>query len=162
MDNECHETGSVQSLTSDNRANIIVSRGEACGSCAARGTCKTLGGGMDKAVLFTLENSIGAQKGDKVQITMSESSVLTASIVLYLVPAVMLIAGSLVAWNIAKIKNYDSDATVLSGALTGLLIGFFFTWLIGKILTSHNAIIPTMTAIVFRKDNSQNISDNNR
>ncbi len=154
MSSECLETGKVKEITSDNRAVVQVFRGEACGTCAARGACQTFGGGVSsKSIIFEMTNTVNAQKGDKVEIAINESSVLKASFVLYFIPAFFLVFGALLGDHMAGEKIIDSDTFVLSGAVIGLSTGFLITYLAGKLLSNSKTMHPRISSIVFRPQN---------
>ncbi len=154
MSSECLETGKVKEITSDNRAVVQVFRGEACGTCAARGACQTFGGGdLSRSVIFEMDNNVDAQKGDRVEIAIDELSVLKASFVLYFIPAFFLVFGALLGDHMARGKVIDSDAFVLGGAVIGLGAGFLTTYLAGKILSNSKTMIPRISSIVFRSQN---------
>jgi sigma-E factor negative regulatory protein RseC len=64
-------------------ARVLVKRNSACEHCPSRSCCASLGGDL-KGV--DVSNVIGAEKGQKVKIGISQKAVLKASFVLYMVP----------------------------------------------------------------------------
>ncbi len=70
-------------------AKVRIKRHSSCGSC---GKCDN---GARVEVL--VEDSIGVQKGDMVALTLSDSSLINAALLIYLLPLLALIAGYLLA-----------------------------------------------------------------
>ncbi|MBN2804751.1 MAG: SoxR reducing system RseC family protein [Deltaproteobacteria bacterium] len=155
MSSECYETGSVVELKQGNKVIVEVNRGEACGACAAKGACQTLGGGTSaKAVFFEMINDVSAKKGDRVKISMLESAVFKASFVLYLIPALFVLFGAFMGSRVAVAPEGDHDAYVLIGSLGGLIAGFFATYLAGKKLSGHSSMQPKIDSIVYEKSDN--------
>ena len=125
---------------------VTVARGEACGSCEARGACQVLGG-QTKDHVVVVENRVGAVEGDTVLITMEESAVMKASAVLYLIPAMGLIGGALLGYWLAGTIEWDLDGLSVVGSLGGLIVGLGSSWLIGKRLARARTFLPRLTAI---------------
>jgi len=151
MSATCHEEGMVTSLIPGERAQVTIERGEACGSCAAQGACKALGG-QTKDLVLTVENGIGARLGDRVQLTLAESAVLKASAVLYLLPALSLVGGAAGGWALAQRMAWSSDPTSIAGAAIGLVVGLLLAKLIGSRLSKDRTFTPRLTAITGRTE----------
>ena len=149
MSSECHETATVTKILSDNRVQVVVKRSEACGACAAKGACQALGG-QTKDFFIELDNPIGAQCGDTVRITISESAVIRASAILYLLPAVSLLLFALVGHSLATQLKIGNDLAAVLGALVGLVVGFGATWIVSKFAVTHQNSGPVITCVVNR------------
>ena len=79
-------TGTVSRI-SENKAFIITERKSACGeNCSGCGACG------DKLNEIEAVNEIGAKKGDKVLVEMSDSRVIGAAFLVYIVPLMIFIA----------------------------------------------------------------------
>jgi sigma-E factor negative regulatory protein RseC len=150
MTGDCLENGHVQTV-SGNQAVVVVTRTEACGACAARGACHALGG-QKEDLAFTLDNEIGAQEGDTVAIRMPSDAIVRISAILYLVPALALLAGAAGGFMLASSAGWEGDAGTIVGAVAGLLSGFGLSRLLGTRLRRRGEGIPRMTAIVNRRE----------
>ena len=77
--------------THDNgTATVIHVRESACsGDCHKCSGC----GAAKEAVLFTADNLIGARRGDLVKVESATAPVLTAAVVLYVIPLVLFFLG---------------------------------------------------------------------
>jgi sigma-E factor negative regulatory protein RseC len=149
MSMSCHEEGMVSGVLPGNRIQVTVRRSEACHSCSAKGACQTLGG-QTEDLLLALDNTVNAEPGDQVRITIEESALVKASLVLYLVPALGLIGGALVGTLLAGKTGWDNDGTSLVGSLVGLVLGLFTSWAMGKRMATHKAFKPRLTAVTSR------------
>ena len=83
-----------------------------------------------------------------VRISISEGALLRASAILYLIPAVFLIAGASIGYFLSR--GGDSDPAVALGAGAGLLSGFCVTWLAGRVAAKKQSGTPTLVEIVSR------------
>jgi sigma-E factor negative regulatory protein RseC len=146
MSETCHEEGTVTGMGPGELVEVTVERGEACGSCEARGACQTLGG-QTKDLIVLAQNRAGAVEGDRVRLTLEESAVVKASAVLYLVPAIGLIAGAAAGYAIASGRGWDVNATSAIGCLTGMISGFLVSRTMGKRMTTRGTFVPRITAI---------------
>ena len=142
----CHEEGMVSGVLPGNRVKVTVQRSEACHSCSAKGACQTLGGQTADLALI-LDNTVNAEPGDQVRITIEESALVKASLVLYLIPALCLVGGALVGSLLAGKTGGDSNSTALVGSLVGLVLGLFMSWAMGKRMASGKTFIPRLTAV---------------
>jgi sigma-E factor negative regulatory protein RseC len=149
MSVECHEQGTVSRVLKSKKAVVTVGRGDACGACAAKGACQTLGG-PSKILEVEVDNQLGANPGDVVQLTMQESAVIKASAILYLVPALGLIFGASAGYVIAQKLEYQSDPLSILGAFTGMGLGLLLSYLLGKRAAKLNTITPLLTRIIKR------------
>ncbi len=142
MSHSCEEKAVVTGLAPDGRAIVEVRRAEACHSCVNKGACTTLGG-QTKDLTLLVENKIGARAGDQVILTMDEASVIKASAVIYLLPALGLIAGALVGS-----KVFLSEMASVVGCAIGLCVGLLFTKLISTGMAKKSKYMPRLTAII--------------
>jgi sigma-E factor negative regulatory protein RseC len=149
MTTTCHEEATVTGEVPGGRVQVTVERGEACHSCAAKGACKALGG-QTKDIVLVVDNDLDAGPGDRVRITMAESAVLKASLVLYLFPALGLIGGAAGGWALARVQAWASDPSAIVGALVGLVVGFAVSRLVGGRMSRNKAFSPRLTAITGR------------
>lgn len=116
------ETGKVVALKGD-RAWVRTIRASACQSCSARSGCgqkvlASASGGRANQVL--VENVVGARVGDEVTLGIDEQALLGASVMVYAVPLMLMVVGSLCGHFLSG----GGDAGAVAGALTGLTAGF--------------------------------------
>ena len=149
MGTTCHEEATVTGDAPGGRIQVTVERGEACHACQAKGACQALGG-QTKDIVLLVDNELNAGPGDRVRITMAETAVIKASLVLYLFPALGLIGGAAAGWAIGSSQGWATDPSAIFGALGGLVLGFFVSWLVGSRMSRDKAFAPRLTAITGR------------
>ncbi|MDJ0765604.1 MAG: SoxR reducing system RseC family protein [Myxococcota bacterium] len=145
----CTEIALVTGIAPDGRAIVKIRRAEACHACAAKGACEALGG-KTRDLELAVENTVNAKPGDAVVISMSEGSVIRASAVLYLLPALGLVTGAVVGWDQAEPLGMGSDPASMIGALGGLGLGLFLTRILSKKMSRSKRYMPRLTGIQTR------------
>ena len=151
MSTECREVGTVLRPTPRGEIVVQIKRAEACHSCAARGACQTLGGSVQDFDVV-VENRLDARPGDRVVLSIAEASVLTASAVLYLIPAVLLAVGVVIGSVVAPILDVKSDPASIVGSIAGLAVGLAVTKIVGRRLENDTRYAPRLTAIEERAE----------
>ena len=141
------ETGVVTKLKFDD-AWVTTTRTSACEGCAAKGSCRTLGGGKEMEVEAI--NTAGARVGDTVIIAFETSSLLKISFLLYIVPVFGMIAGAVIGLKLALVYHYDES---IFSAIFAFL--FFFSSipiirLKGKKMAEKNEYRPKIIRILQR------------
>ncbi len=114
------ETGKVIS-TASGRAKVALVRSEACGNCAAKSICQPT---SDNTMVLEVDNSLGANPGDRVIISLPPKALLKATTLVYLLPAMAMVAGAGVGWS-----RTGSDIGALVGSLAGLSISAVYLFL---------------------------------
>ncbi|TGN41044.1 SoxR reducing system RseC family protein [Marinobacter confluentis] len=119
------ETGRVVAIKG-NMAWVQTIRASACESCSARSGCgqrvlASASSGRANQVLVT--NDLEASVGDEVTVAIDESALLSASLLVYALPLLLMVLGAVTGqqWLPA------GDAGAIAGALSGLAAGFFLT-----------------------------------
>lgn len=119
-----------------NKATVRFDRRSACDKCHM---CATTKDGMKVEVV--VENTLGANVGDYVEVEMGEKYVLTAAAIVYVIPLVLIGAGI----GIGTLINEFAQALF---ALGGLIIGFVIAILLDKlVIRKKKGFVPTMKAI---------------
>lgn len=100
-------------------------RQSACSQCAAQKGCgqRVLANSITKnmshiKVYFNEDQSRNWVLGDQVEIGISEDSLVTATLVVYMVPLILMVLGAYLGSMLGA-----SDAFSVSGAILGLLLG---------------------------------------
>lgn len=96
----------------------VAGRAPSCGNCKTADACQTgllgLAAGPRR---YRLENRIGAQVGDQVQLTVAEGTLWRASVWSYGVPLLLAIVGAMIG------QSLSGDAAAVAGTLAGLVCG---------------------------------------
>ena len=138
------EQGEVTKVVKD-KVVISFDRKTECKKC---GMCAF--GKDDMKVKLTLKNKINAQVGDIVTVTMGEKFVLTSAFVVYLIPVALigLFLGLGIYFNCA-------DYVQIILAMSGLVVGFIFSFLIDKLIKNKKHFSPVIKEIVGHVDESE-------
>ena len=119
-----------------NKATVRFDRRSACDKCHM---CATTKDGMKVEVV--VENTLGANVGDFVEVEMGEKYVLTAAAIVYVIPLVLIGAGI----GIGTLINELAQALF---ALGGLIIGFVIAIMLDRlVIRKKKGFVPTMKAI---------------
>lgn len=137
------ETGQVVAESGD-RVWVMTIRQSACQSCSARHGCgqKALATmSQGKANQILVDNTLGARVGDQVTLAIEETALLGASLLVYALPLLLLVAGAVAGhWWAGQ-----TDAGAMLGAVTGLGSGFLLVrHLLGRTGRSWE---PRMTGV---------------
>lgn len=92
------QKATVESVQPDGTATLLVQRQSACSrDCHQCGGC----GAVSQTLRIRAENPIGAQPGEVVYVESESKTVLFAATLVYLLPAVLFVAGYLTAEALA-------------------------------------------------------------
>lgn len=126
----------VVSKIKGNKATVQFERHSACDKCHMCAVTKDT-----MKVEVTLDNTLGANVGDFVEVEMGERYVLTAAAIVYVIPLVLIGLGIGVGTLISEL------AQVLM-ALGGLIIGFAIAILLDKfVIRKKKGFSPRMKSI---------------
>lgn len=126
----------VVSKIKGNKATVQFERHSACDKCHMCAVTKDT-----MKVEVTLDNTLGANVGDFVEVEMGERYVLTAAAIVYVIPLVLIGVGIGVGTLISEL------AQVLM-ALGGLIIGFAIAILLDKlVIRKKKGFSPRMKSI---------------
>lgn len=106
-------------------AKVQIKRTEACAKC---GACDM---GKSKSIEFLAKNSISAKVGDKVEIETQTANVLKASFIMYGVPLIFFLIGTLLGYYIANILGMFQWSNLI-GFITGVVLTLISYLLIKK------------------------------
>lgn len=118
------ETGKVIEIK-DNIAFVESESGAGCKSCAHKHKCMM--SADNKCVIRVFIGEINLSVGDIVSFSFNESYFLGISMILYFIPAVMMLVGGIVGYYISFAIEFDPDLVTAAFAIVSLGIGFFIT-----------------------------------
>lgn len=138
------KTGVVKGIRG--RRAIVVTRMEPeCEGCAARAACSATGGGGANVEVLAL-NTIGAEAGDIVTISIRGSSIVKVSFLVYMIPILALLAGAILGVWLSGLA--DVDENVAAGILGLLALCGSFVWVKkkGEELSQKKEFIPEIVS----------------
>ena len=93
----------IKKLTGPDKADVEVLRGTACGDdCGSCEVCH-----YASKIRVEAKNPIGAQVGDRVEIETQTSRVLSAAVLVYVVPFVLFFIGYAIAAALKMTEGYS-------------------------------------------------------
>lgn len=128
----------IKKLTGPDRAEVEVLRGTACGDdCGSCEVCH-----YASKIRVEARNNIGAQVGDRVEIETQTSRVLSAAVLVYVVPFILFFIGYAIA---AALDMSEGYSMLMSFGF--FAVGFVIVALVGR---SHkkNPITYEITNII--------------
>ena len=144
-----NQQGFIIDIVDNRTAKMIMQRHSACASC---GKCSKLSSECQDLVV-EVDNSIGAKKGDHVEVSMESVRVLKATLLAYLVPLIFLLVGTILTYYILDLIKFSGPTEVISG-----VVGLICTCISYLLLRKNNdkfkqsrQYIPKVTRIIEEK-----------
>jgi sigma-E factor negative regulatory protein RseC len=118
---ELYEEGIVKQAK-DGIAIISIHDSDNCQECTAKIYCKP---GSSEGRSLTVHDPYGVHPGDKVRVVIKGSKILSASLLLYGVPLMLLLAGIFIGMEIFK-SNIELFSSLLAVGLVAVYSLFMF------------------------------------
>jgi len=143
MSEMMQESGIVTKLYGDT-ADVIVERKGGCEGCASSKICNSLG---DGSVLISARNSINAELGNRVVVSISSRGLLFASAVIYVIPILGLLSGILVGRRFPS-ENFSPDHVSFFFGILGLVFAVIGASVYSRKLENKSSMIPEITEVL--------------
>ncbi|WP_394018217.1 SoxR reducing system RseC family protein [Anaerococcus cruorum] len=114
---------------------VSVARNEACGSCAAKGSC-----GQKEETIIELFSPDDIKVGDKVMLETRSSDITKYSMYVYVLPVVMMVVGAIIPNLFLKNSGYDINLLTLISIIVFFAISFMIIKGIDKKLANDNVM----------------------
>lgn len=144
-----NQQGFIIDIVDNRTAKMIMQRHSACASC---GKCSKLSSECQDLVV-EVDNSIGAKKGDHVEVSMESVRVLKATLLAYLFPLMFLLVGTILTYYILNLIKFSGPTEVISGVV-GLICTCISYLLLRKNddkFKQSRQYIPKVTRIIEEK-----------
>ncbi|MGL4913509.1 MAG: SoxR reducing system RseC family protein [Romboutsia sp.] len=122
------QQGYIVEIVDKKTAKLKMQRHSACASC---GKCATTS--EKKDIVVEVDNVIGAELGDKVKVNMESVNVLKAAAIVYILPLMGLLLGTIATYFILTTINFGGNIEIISG-----MIGLFLMFLSFVILKKND------------------------
>jgi len=132
------ETGTVEKILPNGEVIIAVARSSACGNCSMSGMCFS---DESKTIKFQAKADFPVKEGQSVRLSIDSSNFLKYSIITYLMPVVLLIAGAVIGTMFNAKQTTENPIFAIIGGIIGLLIGLFLVRNFSKRLDNKNKTI---------------------
>jgi len=97
----------------------------ACGSCAGRASCGTMGAWVTRALQLRTVNTLGAKMGELVEVEVPDRHLMIASLLLYGLPLLAFFIGGLLLRMVADWWGLSSDLGFLLGGIAGVALAWW-------------------------------------
>ena len=126
-------------------AKVVVQKKGACEGCTT-GTCESTDNGMEIEAV----NTIHAQPGQTVRVSIGAYTYLKSSMIAYGMPLVFFIGGTILGKDLGEkhLVGYNSDLTAAIAGFTSLIISLFIIKLISGRLESKTEHRTTIEEII--------------
>jgi len=153
------EEGYVFKLTDENTAWIRTQRKKTCEHCETRDECQTMGNKQEDMEV-ELPNTIGADVGDRVVLSMPTGSLIYLSFLMYVAPIIVMIIGGVLGQELAR--YYQMDETGFSVLFSFLFFGLsiFCIRIYSNVMTKKNKYKPRLTRIINQSINRNESLEN--
>lgn len=140
-----NQRGYIIELVDGTTAKIKMQKHSACAAC---GKCASSTDKKD--IIVEVDNNIGAKVGDYVEVNMDSVNVIKAAAIVYIVPLIALLGGTIVSYVIFNFIDIGMNKEVLSGFI-GIVLTIISYLLIKskdrKFRESRN-YIPIITKVI--------------
>ncbi len=140
-----NQRGYVIELVDGTTAKIKMQKHSACAAC---GKCASSTDKKD--IIVEVDNNIGAKVGDYVEVNMDSVNVIKAAAIVYIVPLIALLGGTIISYGIFNFIDIGMNKEVLSG-FVGIVLTIISYLLIKskdrKFRASRN-YIPIITKVI--------------
>ena len=128
------------------RMAVVITKMEPeCESCEAKGACFTFGGGGANTEVKA-RNTVGAEIGDIVTLSMKGSSIIKVSFLVYMLPILAIIGGIVLGYLAARLIPIDEN--ILVGVFGLFAFSGAFVWVKkkGNRLADNKEFVPEITS----------------
>lgn len=110
--------------------DVIVEggRASACGSCAGKSSCSTLGSWKQRNIRLRIANTISARVGDQVVVEVPDGWMIRVAFKLYGLPMLGFIGGGFLGLFMAELLSISSEVSSALGAVTGAAVVYLLLW----------------------------------
>lgn len=128
----------------DDKVELVFTRASGCGNCSG-----CAGGCESKTHIVTIENSLDAKIGDRVELRGESKSILKYMFVIYMIPFAFFIAGILLGSSYFKsIGNENFELLSFATGVLALFIAFVVVRLIDRRVAKSGESTMIMTRIL--------------
>lgn len=140
-----NQHGYVVEIVDSITAKIKMQQHSACASC---GKCASSTDKKD--IVVEVDNTIGAKVGDYVELNMDSINVIKAASIVYIIPLVALLGGTVISYSILTLINISVNKEILSAVIGLLLTGLAYLFIKKKDskLRESRQYIPVITKVI--------------
>lgn len=141
------ETGVVKELRGDHALVVVVKKETGCEGCPGNTLCKST---TESEALIEAINEVGAKEGDRVRIVFRSMSYLKGILLVYALPAFMLVIGAIIGKEFVAPTMPDKNPEALS-AFMGLgffVLSFLVVKLLSVVIKKKKSYTPSIVEVI--------------
>ena len=131
------------------RATIRVQKSSQCATCGSRDTCHSFG---ENEMRIEVVNTPHAKTGDLVEIAIPTRTLLKLSLLVYLVPILLLIAGAFAGQQWARSSLIEPTLPSVIGGLGAMGLSFLLLKWLDRKMRGKESYSPRILRIVASAD----------
>lgn len=124
---------------------VKTKRSSACDDCGSRHHCLTQGGDQ---MLVKAQNTVGAKKGDEVELYLSTKTKLTGTAIMYLIPVFGIFVGAFSANPLSEALGLNPSLGMVLFTLTGLVAAVFLMRYLANRMAAKQALTPLVKRVI--------------
>jgi len=139
-------TDNQQNNVTDATVKVRVERKSACQSCQLKSGCGQRAMAelsSNKSIELDIPNTLNVKPGDNISIAIPEEGLITAALVVYLIPLLSMLILAVLAKSFAGFN----DAVVALFGVSGLLLGFIYAKHYGRKHEQDACFVPEMVSL---------------
>ena len=117
------------------KLKVSVARNEACGACAAKGSC-----GQKEETIIEIFSADDIKKGDKIILETNSSDITKYSMYVYILPVIMIIIGALLPKLLLKGTGMDLNLLTLISIVLFMTLSFIIVKTIDNKIKNDNVM----------------------
>jgi len=133
-----------------NMAEVKITRYSACSKCDK--SCSLAGNSHDQDEIFLeVEDKVGVKRGDQILIEMEKGNVLFATVVVYVIPIFLMIAGYFFGvWAASLLEIEATELVGIVGTFIFLILSFFINKLFNSYFENISSLQPKIKRVINR------------
>ncbi|ACL70083.1 SoxR reducing system RseC family protein [Halothermothrix orenii] len=133
--------------TEGDKLTVKIIRRSACSKCGHK--CGLAGAHEVDEIEVEVDNTVGAKEGQVVKLEMGEQPLVVASMLVYLLPIISLIAGYFITFSLVKALGFKpSEAAGVIGSIIFFILSFYLLKVVDKFLSFNRKYHPRVSEIV--------------
>ncbi|PXV63240.1 SoxR reducing system RseC family protein [Halanaerobium congolense] len=130
-------------------ARVLITRHSACSKCDKTCPLSEQDSHDQDQIIMEVENEIGAVKGEQVKLEMEKKNLVFASLIIYIIPIINMIAGYFLGdWMATKANILSGEGFGILSSILFLEFSFIIIRLIDTKFKNNKNFEPVITQII--------------
>ena len=139
------EEGTITKVVED-KAWVKVRRSAMCDVCNCKSACSIIG--TSEIMEAEALNTANGKEGDRVLVKIPSKSIWKISFILYMIPVIFLISGTIIGMKLAKNYSLKPELGALILGVIGCIFSYFLIKLFAKQVRKNKEYTPEVVKII--------------